>query len=182
MPDTPVLMAWPLSNTGLKFPQDSPPSPEDLIQDPLLMQHVFTPQSERESGIDVLVFMHRRVGSDAVTASDLIAIGIQCKWSDDAATTKLDTATVKKAQRNFHSRMKKWGWQPEQLVLVVPAYLDVSCNANLLQNVSGNVAVLGKGCGIEEWLGPSLLETARCIHAAHISSGPYASWPEEEQT
>jgi hypothetical protein len=170
MPDTPVVVAWPLSNTLMKYPLNSPASPLHLIRNPSWMQHVHVSESAVKTGIDMLLFMHRKVEGSVVATGDLIAVGIQCEQS----STTLDCDTVAEAKRSFHLKMEARGWKLEQLVLVVLAYRNPQDIENLQSRVDGNVAVLARGCGIEDWLGPSLLETAQSLQSVrNLQSGPY---------
>jgi hypothetical protein len=179
MPGIPVMMAWPLRHRGMTFRKNKPPSPGALMRNPSLMQRVFVSRSRQESEIDILLYLHRKKAVDAVAAGDFIAVGIQCKWSGEESTTKLNCGVVERARSNFQSKMEAQGWRKDQLVLVVLAHRHTEGMSNFQSRVGDSVAVLAKGSGIDEWLGPSLRETAECLHAAHTFSNPYDAWDEE---
>lgn len=180
----PMTMAWPLSNSGLMYEAERPPTPSHFSRRPQLLQHVFVSQSKNESGIDCLLILRNQDPASSLDASGrLIAVGVQCKWSDPGVSTELSVEEVEKACNNFQKKMISRGWEQSQLVFIVLAHRNLvgSTIGRLVARLPISVAVLGLKCGIETWLGPSLLRTVVCMHEARVSHGPYKLLPPDEE-
>lgn len=172
-------IAAPLSNVVLKYPRQEPPTPESLATEPAFMQHLFVSESATEPGVDALIFLCEGSGTD-VNKEHLIAVGIQCKWSKLTASTELSLLELTSAENSFRLTMMAQGWREDQLMLIFLAHRPVVSTAfndeKLVNILPNNIAVAGLESGLEEWLGPSLIPLARCVHAAHLSHGPYSSY------
>jgi hypothetical protein len=173
MPDAPVFMAWPLSSVAANFPKKAPPSPDNLVGNPMMMRHVFTSQSKEEAGRGSMFFVRKAQGALG-NPRDLIAVAIHCKYFVDEATPTLGANIVAQARKNFVKTMRKRGWLEEQLILVVLARCNLSGQRDAFMSSWGdNVVVLDQEA-IAAWLGPSLMGTVQTLHNATASHGPYA--------
>lgn len=174
---TPVFVAAPLANLVYQHAAKAPPSPNELIARPDLVRHLFVSESAMEPGIDSLLFA-RLCNSAEGDPSSYVAVGIQCKWSSSESSTTLALSDVTKARAHFTETMSARGWDLARTVLVFLAYRSVA--STVTAELPDGVAVAGLGCGIEEWLGPSLVVVAERIHAIRVSHGPYRSYRLEE--
>jgi hypothetical protein len=141
----------------------------------MAMRHIYTSESGQEPGLDLLFFVRKAEGS-ATDPSDLLAVGIQCKYSGDEASTTLSAKTIRIARRAFRGTMVKQGWAENQLIFVLLARHKLSGIQTLVGNVGpGQIVVLGQDA-ISTWLGPSLMETMQNMHNSCVSHGPHQRW------
>ncbi len=167
-----------LSNMILEYPHRRPPTPSELINKPELMQHLFVSESSAEPGIDGLKFEWKDL--KVVTAEELMAVGLQCKWSDLDASTVLSKSQIIDAYNLFVRTMTALGWKEDQCVLVFLVHHSVTQNVfdgdDIVSSLPSNIAVASLNNGLEKWLGPTLTQWARCLHAVRISHGPYGKF------
>eukprot|EP01039_Chlorochromonas_danica_P006588 gene6588-7280_t len=179
---TPVLVVAPLSNVVLQHAEKSPPSPQELAANPSLAAHLFVSNSPREPGMDALLFVLRADGNPKDPRAYL-GVALQSKWSSGQASTALTLPVVKEARNNCFTTMTSRGWKQDNIILVFIAHRSVTTSAVVMDGtdkrmmfspeVPNGVAVAGLNCGLEKWLGPSLITVAERIHELRMSHGPY---------
>lgn len=167
MPDTAVVMAWPLSNTVVQLDAKAPSSPTDLVATPMLIHHVFETGNAHRTGIDFLLFVRRAI-CESTQPEGLVAVGIHCVSSCSSTRTVLTAFEVETSRMKFHTNMLARGWSEHALILVVLADCELSDKAEFMSQVGNNVVVLDKG-EMANWLGPSLVDMFQSMRDASLA-------------